>query len=114
LDTDIVGVGTGGSGIATSGVVGRGAGPDDSDGTSREFASGGPAKGENQTLVGKVGGNHDVHGSTVTVPRPGMTGGTGVDGGTGADAASNGLEHDDSFQGEISSAEADGRDQSGE
>src|SRR5262245_50256575 len=41
IDPDIVGVGTGGSGIATSGVIGRPAGPDDSDGTSDEFASGG-------------------------------------------------------------------------
>jgi hypothetical protein len=49
IDPDIVGVGTGGSGVATSGVVGRPPGPDDSDGTSDEFASGGHAEGRNRT-----------------------------------------------------------------
>ncbi len=39
LDTDIIGVGTGGSGISQSGG-GQPPGPDDSDGTAREFASG--------------------------------------------------------------------------
>ena len=52
LDPDIVGVGTGGSGIATSGVIGRPPGPADSDGSSDEFASGGRAEGRNQPARG--------------------------------------------------------------
>jgi hypothetical protein len=64
VDPDIVGVGTGGSGIATSGVIGRPPGPDDSDGTSDEFAAGGHAQGRNQTGVGKVGGSKRVAGTT--------------------------------------------------
>ena len=47
VDTDIIGLGSGG-GVASDGVVGRPAGPDDSDGSSNEFASGPPAKGENR------------------------------------------------------------------
>jgi len=47
IDTDIIGVGSGG-GVSSDGVVGRPSGPDDSDGSSNEFASGPPAKGENK------------------------------------------------------------------
>jgi hypothetical protein len=47
VDSDIIGVGTGG-GISSDGELGNREGPDDSDGSSNEFASGGPAKGENQ------------------------------------------------------------------
>src|SRR5947209_2515019 len=64
LDPDIVGVGTGG-GVAASGALHRPPGPDDSDGTSNEFAAGGPAQGENQTGVGQVGGSKRVPGSTI-------------------------------------------------
>lgn len=65
IDTDIVGVGTGGSGVAVSGVTGRPPGPDDSDGSSDEFAAGGHAEGRNQTHTGgKVGGSKRVTGGT--------------------------------------------------
>ena len=47
IDTDIIGVGTG-SGVSSDGEVGKPSGPDDSDGSSNEFASGPPAKGENR------------------------------------------------------------------
>jgi hypothetical protein len=65
IDPDVVGVGTGGSGVAASGVIGRPPGPDDSDGSSDEFAAGGHAQGRNQTLTGnKVGGSKRVAGTT--------------------------------------------------
>src|SRR5436305_3167360 len=50
LDPDILGVGTGGTGVAMSGPSAR-TGPADSDGTSAEMASGGPAAGRNQKGV---------------------------------------------------------------
>jgi hypothetical protein len=109
LDTDIVGVGTHGSGISASGRTHTGPGADDSDGTSREMASGGPARGDNQTNVGKVGGSKDVKGSTVLQPDARTVGGTGAD-----DASNAESDIDSSFVGEISSAEADGRDEAGE
>lgn len=115
LDPDIVGVGTGGSGIATSGATHRGPGPDDSDGSTDEFASGPHAKGENQTGVGKQMYNVDeeakVSGSVVA-PADDLSTGQAE---RGADAVNmdDDNELDDSRAGEISSAEADGRDQAG-
>jgi hypothetical protein len=115
LDPDIVGVGTGGSGIATSGATHRGPGPDDSDGSSDEFASGPHAKGENQTGVGKQMYNVDeeakVSGSVVA-PADDLS--TGQEE-RGADAVNvkDDNDLDDSHAGEISSAEASGRDQAG-
>jgi hypothetical protein len=47
IDPDVIGLGTEG-GISSDGELGNREGPDDSDGSSNEFASGGPAKGENQ------------------------------------------------------------------
>jgi hypothetical protein len=47
VDTDIIGVGSGG-GVSSDGEIGKPSGPDDSDGSSNEFASGPPAKGEHQ------------------------------------------------------------------
>jgi hypothetical protein len=61
IDPDIVGVGTGGSGLSFSGNVGRPPGPDDSDGSSDEFASGGHAEGRNQP-----GGQTPIRGTTHT------------------------------------------------
>jgi hypothetical protein len=101
IDTDIVGVGTGGSGIAQSGVVNRPPGPDDSDGSSREFASGPPAKGEKGPHAGKVEGT--------TVDRTGG-GRESTPQGEGADSATSPARFgDDSFKGEISSGEAGGQ-----
>jgi hypothetical protein len=101
LDTDIVGVGTGGSGIAQSGVAGRPPGPDDSDGSSREFASGPPAKGEKGPHAGKVEGT--------IVDRSGG-GRESTPQGEGADSATSPEQFgDDSFKGEISSGEAGGQ-----
>ena len=101
IDTDIVGVGTGGSGIAQSGVVGRPPGPDDSDGSSREFASGPPAKGEKGPKAGKVEGT--------IVDRSGG-GRESTPQGEGADSATSPEQFgDDSFKGEISSGEAGGQ-----
>src|SRR2546423_264094 len=54
LDPDILGVGTGGTGVAMSGPSAR-TGPADSDGTSAEMASGGPAAGRNRKGVHHVG-----------------------------------------------------------
>jgi hypothetical protein len=123
LDTDIVGVGTGGSGIATSGVTGRPPGPDDSDGSSDEFAAGGRAEGRNQTHTGgKVGGSKRVRGGTThSGDLDAHTGGDGQ----GSSAVTNPVHelggdikhapHDspgDAFAGEVSLGEAMGEDNS--
>ena len=106
LSPDFIGVGTGGSGIAQSGEIRRPPGPDDSDGTSNEFASGPPAQGRNQTGVHQVGGNRQVSGSTVFGDVDLHTGPVGQ----GADAATNPSDRgDDSFAGEVSSGEAQGQ-----
>lgn len=47
VDSDIIGVGSGG-GVSSDGEINSPPGPDDSDGSSNEFASGPPAKGENR------------------------------------------------------------------
>ena len=121
IDTDIVGVGTGGSGIATSGVTGRPPGPDDSDGSSDEFAAGGHAEGRNQTNTGgKVGGSKRVNGGTThSGDLDAHTGGDGQ----GSSAVTNPIHelggdikhapHDspgDAFAGEVSMGEAMGDD----
>jgi hypothetical protein len=106
LDTDIIGVGTGGSGVAASGPRGT-SGPDDSDGSAREFASGAPTQNKKGKNAGKV-----VGGDTID-----HTGGdieTTADG-RGADAASRAPRGDpdrldDSFVGEVSGGEAAGQD----
>ena len=48
VDTDLIGLDGSGGGVSSDGVVGKPPGPDDSDGSSNEFASGPPAKGENR------------------------------------------------------------------
>jgi hypothetical protein len=119
VDPDIVGVGTGGSGIATSGVIGRPAGPDDSSGSSDEFASGGHAQGRNQTLTGS---KRVTGGSTVARDTDAST---GVDA-QGASAVTNPIHeaggdvkhspndaYGDSFASEISLGEASGEDTQG-
>jgi hypothetical protein len=121
IDTDIVGVGTGGSGIATSGVTARPPGPDDSDGSSDEFAAGGHAEGRNQTNTGgKVGGSKRVRGGTThSADLDAHTGGDGQ----GSSAVTNPIHelggdirhapHDspgDAFAGETSIGEAMGDD----
>lgn len=119
IDTDIVGVGTGGSGVATSGVTGRPPGPDDSDGSSDEFATGGHAQGRNQTNVGQVGGSKRVEGTTHSADRDAHAGGDSQ----GASAVTNPIHElggdvrhapndspGDAFAGEISMGEAMGED----
>jgi hypothetical protein len=65
IDSDIVGVGSG-SGLAQSGPDPSGvSGPEWSTGTSDEFASGPPARGENQSRRGRTGGSKRVPGSSV-------------------------------------------------
>lgn len=119
VDPDVIGVGTGGSGVSLSGVTGRPSGPDDSDGSSDQFASGAHAQGRNQTLTGnKVGGSKRVTGgSTVTRDADVTTG----DNPQGAAAATNPIHelggdvkhspddaYGDAFASEISSDEASG------
>src|SRR5215210_1597889 len=48
IDTDIIGLDGSGGGVASDGEIGNVEGPDNTDGSSNEFASGPPAKGENQ------------------------------------------------------------------
>jgi hypothetical protein len=113
LDPDIVGVGTGGSGVATSGSIGRPPGPDDSDGSSDEFAAGGHAQGHHPT-PGRASG-----GSTVSGDTDATTGGDRQ----GASAVTNPIHelggdvrhtprdaYGDSFASEISFGEASGED----
>ena len=106
IDTDFVGIG--GSGLAADISKTVGTGADQSDGTSRSAASGGPAQGRNETNVGKVGG---------AKPQINMV--TPPDGRT-RDAGSDEVSHaeedniDNSFRGEVSSAEASGRDDAGD
>lgn len=105
VDTDLIGVGTGGSTVSQSGSTHRPPGPDDSTGTSDEFASGPHAQGKRGSKYGKIDG------SVAQPPADDVTTGPA---GQGADAASNPaaqqLDLDDSFDGEISSGEASGQD----
>jgi hypothetical protein len=105
LDTDIIGVGTGGSGVAASGPRGT-PGPDDSDGSAREFASGPSTKNFKGAKAGKVEGDAlDHSGGDIETTASGR----------GADAASRSArpdpdDLDDSFRGEVSTGEASGQD----
>jgi hypothetical protein len=111
LDTDFVGI-AGGTGLAQNIDTEHHAGADDSDGSSDEFASGsgGHAQGRNQVGVGKVGGDHNVDGSTLLRPDE------RTDGPHGADATSRQGDgnDDDAFVGEVSTDEASGRNRSGD
>lgn len=108
LDTDFIGVGTG-SGLSVSAPSDR-VGADDSDGTSAEMASGGPAQGRNQTGVHHVSGAKRLQGTTFD--RSGTDASAAGDA-QGADAISNPtVRGDDSFAGEISGGEASGGDNS--
>ena len=106
LDTDFVGVGSAGTGLSASAPRGT-SGPDDSDGSSREFASGPPTQNSKGKNAGKV-----VGGDTVD------HGGGDIEStaeGRGADAVSRPSRGDpdaidDSFTGEISGGEAAGQD----
>ncbi|HEX8523393.1 MAG TPA: hypothetical protein VF669_14155 [Tepidisphaeraceae bacterium] len=68
IDTDVVGVD--GRGLAQGGPDTNVSGPEWTTGGSEEFASGGPAKGENQSKRGRVGAGKKVRGGT-TVDRSG-------------------------------------------
>lgn len=106
IDTSVVGLG--GSGLAQDIGKDEQGGAAETDGSSRNAASGGPARGENQTNVGKIGGAKPQLRDVMTPADDRMLN-------VGADAASNVEDDaDDSFRGEISSAEASGRDQAGE
>lgn len=105
IDTDLIGVGTGGSTVSIS-PPGRPPGPDDSDGTSREFASGPPTQNRKGPKAGKIEGDTVDHsGGDIETTAEGR----------GADASSRPARPDpdaldDSFQGEVSSGEASGED----
>jgi hypothetical protein len=105
LDTDIIGVGTGGSGVAATGPRGT-PGPDDTDGSPREFDAGPPAKNIKGPKYAKVEGDAlDHSGGDIETTAAGR----------GADAASRSPRSDpddldDSFRGEVSSGEASGQD----
>jgi hypothetical protein len=101
VDTDIIGLGTGG-GIAASGKIHEPPGPDDSTGTSRDFASGPASQGGTPPRAPEL-----VRGSTIQPPDD-RTVGAG-----GADAASHPEAGDDAFAGEISSDEVTGRNDAG-
>ncbi|CAN5470073.1 hypothetical protein BH10PLA1_BH10PLA1_18860 [soil metagenome] len=95
LDTDLIF----GGGVAASGSVNEPAGPDDTDGGSSAFASGAPAKGDNQR-----GPVKPVTGSTVQPLDDRSARGQGADASANSDADS------DASAGEISTSEASGAD----
>jgi hypothetical protein len=106
LDPDFIGVGTGGSGVAMSGPSDR-RDKSESDGTSAEMASGGPAAGRNQAGVHHVGGSKRVAGTTFDRSRgDGSTTGDGQ----GAAVSNPAARGNDAFAGEISGGEALGED----
>jgi hypothetical protein len=114
VDADIIGVGAGGAGVAASGPNDP-PGADDTDGSpvrtpvpSRRQGDAviEPARGLNQTGVGRVGGSKRVAGSTAQ----GSDYASGPPN-LGPDAANNpDAEQDDSFAGEVSAGEALGQD----
>ena len=106
VDTDILGIGDGGSTLSASGP-GDAPGMDDTDGSSAEMASGPPAKGENQRRTDKPGGGGPVKGSTVSGDLDATTGAVAQGADAAGDPAARG---DDSFAGEVSSGEAAGDD----
>jgi hypothetical protein len=101
VDPDIIGVGTGGTGVSISGPSDR-RGADETDGTSDQFASGGHA-------IGRVPPHaNDFHGSTDTGGDRSTSNDT-----QGSDAATTGAPDDfrgDAYVGEVSSDEAAGGD----
>jgi hypothetical protein len=99
VDPDVIGIGDG-IGIATSGNVYEPRGPDDTDGSSDAFASGGKAKGENSPK--RI---PRFKGSVVSASTDDQT-----NTGQGADSATNPARNDDAAAGEISSGEASGDD----
>jgi hypothetical protein len=105
IDTDIIGFGRGDNqgGIAASGKIHDPAGPDDATGTSRDFASGPPAApNPRPASTGRINGS-TVQAADERTVGPG-----------GADAEANSDEGSDASAGEISSAEATGRDEAGD
>lgn len=79
VDTDVIGVGTGGTSVTASGDIHDPPGPDDVEqGGSAPMASGPPAEGNNQAKPGKVGGNKRVKGGTVHDRRPDTAGDQGT------------------------------------
>lgn len=108
VDVDLIGVGTGGSTVSAGGSIHEKPGPDDVDADGRDFASGPPAQGKNQTHIGQVGGDKRVDGSTVD-----QSGGDRDTSGfnQGADAITNPpARNDNAFAGEISLDEAAGQE----
>lgn len=105
IDTDFVGLG----GVGLSSNIDKQAPHDasDTDGSSRNAASGNASTGQRPTDVGAVGGFHEQ----VNVVTAGNDGNSDA----GADAVSHTDPNDidDSFRGEVSSAEASGRDRLG-
>ncbi|MDB5324393.1 MAG: hypothetical protein JWN40_6024 [Phycisphaerales bacterium] len=105
IDTDIIGVGSGGSGIAQK-PAGEPTGPDTATGTARDFASGPPTKNKKGPKAGKVVGDAlDHSGGDIETTASGR----------GAAAASRPPRPDpddieDSFRGEVSQDEAAGQD----
>ncbi|MDB5327667.1 MAG: hypothetical protein JWM57_3236 [Phycisphaerales bacterium] len=105
IDPDFVGLG----GVGLSSNIDKQAPHDasESDGSSHNAASGAPSKGQRPTDVGAVGGRHEQ----INV----VTAGDDRTANTAADEISHTDEDDidNSFRGEVSSAEASGRDDLG-
>lgn len=105
LDTDFIGVGTGGSGIAQK-PANEPPGPDDSTGTARDFGSGAPTKNTKGPKAGKVIGDAMDHsGGDIESTAEGR-GAAAVSRPSRGDPD----QLDDSFAGEVSQDEAAGQD----
>jgi hypothetical protein len=113
IDTDIIGVGTRGSGIAESGGADRTTGADITEGEEDTFASEPPLKNQGDALVkpGKRGARRPKQPKGDFVDHSGGDE-SQTDSGEGAANVTNRHRDDDSFAGEISLDEASGADNS--
>jgi hypothetical protein len=111
LDTDIIGVGTGGSGLSESGGADRTRGADITEGEADTFASEPPLKNQGDALVepGKRGAKRPRQPQGDFVDHSGGDESL-TDSGEGAANVTNRRRDDDSFAGEISNDEAAGAD----
>jgi len=111
LDLDVIGVGTDGTGLATSGNIHEPAGPDDSDGSSDVFGAAKPRDQKSQPDQDRRNRQSPQPAGT-TVNRSGGDASTTGDG-QGAAAVTNPMaENNDASAGEISLDEAAGADNS--
>jgi hypothetical protein len=111
LDTDVIGVGTGGTGLAESGGTDRTRGADITEGEADTFAAEPPLKNQGDALIepGKRGARRPKQPKGDFLDHSGGDE-SQTDPGEGAANVTNSRRNDDSFAGEISNDEAAGAD----